>query len=960
MRWVEAATLRVASLRSSPIAVALLVSVLIVSGAAGIRFAIGGPTEPGPTGEPQELFEDDPEGFAEFLEEGDGSEGAERYVAAEQQLREELAKQAALEQAGDDRALVLRSLGAGAQPWTWLGPRNWGGRTRALAVNPADPRIMLAGGITGGVWRSEDAGASWAPLTDTFSNISIGVLEIDPNNPNIVYAGTGEAYKAPNQHRGNGIMRSTDAGLGWSFIPSTATNSGFDWVGDIEVSPHDSNRIYAATGSGVWLSTDGGNSWGDQPVHPHPAGVGCMELGVRPDSSPDVVFASCGYERDPDGVYRSTDGGQTGTWERVFPADGAEVGYVSIAIAPSNPSIIYASASNTSENAHGLYRSSAGGDAGSWELRASPGSGNLDWLKNCLFPDNNGQGGYDNIVAVDPTNPDRLWVGGIDLFRSEDGGATLRIASDWATDPTASTYVHADQHVIVFDPRYDGSTNRTVYFGNDGGLARTDDDRADLGGSGCNAVDGIAYQSMNQGYGVIQFTGGSVSNDGSVVIGGTQDNGTYRLDQGGSADWIRIQGGDGGNTAIDPTGQWLMASYYDFSFTRLVGAARTGQSATCNNYYASNECADATEGICHGSGRERTCDDGLFYPPLERDPNSDRVLWSGGTRMWRTQDIGSSWASVSDTLSGWASAIAIAPSDSNVVYAGTTSGGLYRTSQGLADDPSWDEIQGVAGEGYVGSIAVDPTDATTAFVAFQSFEGEQLWRSVQGGPWTAIDGRLPDTMFNAVAINPRNPAMVYAGTDVGVFESLDHGDTWRVANENLATTIVNRLVFRAGTSELYVFTFGRGAYKVDVGDRSPPVNDLIASAKEVVLAPDYRDTVDIRSGSSASDDPPLSCGSALLPTQTRSVWYRLSTPTGAAISVSTQGSNFDTVLAVLTRDAAGKFTEVACNDDSVEALGPSSLVFDAAAGTTYFIEVSRSANSKSDTLANTLQLLVTR
>jgi hypothetical protein len=945
----------------SPIPVAIVLAALIVGGAGIIRSQEGPGSPPDSTSQGG-LPADNPDGFGDFLEGSTGGEGegsAANYLAAEQQLRDQLAKQAQLEQQGDNRALVLRGLGAVAQPWTWLGPRNHGGRTRAFAVSPTDPKIMLAGGITGGVWRSEDGGGSWRPLTDTFSNISIGVITIDPNDPQIVYAGTGEAYyRYRSQQRGNGIMKSIDGGASWAFLDATTKNSAFDWVGDVKVSPRDSKRVYAATGNGVWLSTDGGESWGSAPVLAAGNDDGCLQLAVRPDQTPDVVFASCGYEGGSDGVYRSIDGGQK--WEKVLPADQTSVGVVALAIAPSKPSVVYASVSDTDEVAAGLYRSDAGGDPGSWVLRANPGAGSVDWLKNCRYPKSGGQGGYDNVVAVDPTNADRLWVGGVDLFRSDDGGATLKIASDWALPPGDGTpYTHADQHVIVFDPRYDGKANKTVYFGNDGGLFRTDDDRADLGTSACKSIQGIAYRSMNHGYGVIQFTGGSVSDNGDIVIGGTQDNGSYRLDLPGSEDWVTISGGDGGNSAIDPAGAWLMVSYYDISFSRLVGAARTGQSADCNADRVTEECADATEGICTGVGEQRTCDDSLFYPPLERDPHDAKVLWAGGTKLWRTSDIGTSWTARSDSL-GYVSAIAIAPSDSNVVYAGTISGHIYHSTDALADAPHWTQVDGDFPHAYVGSIAIDPTDPTTVYAAFQTFEGKQLWRSAAGGAFEAIDATLPDAPVNALAINPRNNAMVYAGTDVGVFESLDGGTTWRVANENLATTIIHRLVFRTGTSELYAFTFGRGAYKVDVGDRSPPANDEISAAKEVVLAPDYRDLVDIRSGSSGRDDPELSCGSSLLPTQTRSVWYRLISTDGGHYSVSTEGSNFDTVVAILTPAGGTKLSEVACNDDSAKAQGPSALAFDATAGRTYYIEVTRSASSAANTLANTLQLVVTR
>ena len=482
-------------------------------------------------------------------------------------------------------------------------------------------------------------------------------------------------------------------------------------------------------------------------------------------------------------------------------------------------------------------------------------------------------------------------------------------------------------------------------------------------GTTCGAIKGITYDSLNNGYGVAQFMGGSVSDDGRIVIGGTQDNGTFRFDTGGSSDWVSIAGGDGGNTAMDPSGEWLMVSYPTFSFTRLVGAARTGQSAACNAFKASNECTDATAGLCHvdTTTNKRICVESLFYPPLERDPNDPRVLWTGGTQVWRTSDIGSNWTAAGTLAADdYVSAIGLAASDSKTVYVGTADGPVFRSTNATDPAATWTKLDGAFPSALVSSIAVDPSDATTVYVAFKTFEGQQLWRSVGRGPFEAVDGTLPETPVNALAINPRNHAMVYAGTDAGVFESLDGGATWRVANENLATTIVNRLVFRTGSSELYAFTFGRGAYKVDVGDRSPPINDEISAAKDVVLAPDYRDVIDIRSGSTSNDDPALSCGSSLLPTQTRSVWYRLTPSEAGRFSVSTEGSNFDTVLAVLTSGASGGLTEIACNDDSVAALGPSSLVFDAKAGAAYYIEATRSASSGTNTLANTLQLQVTR
>ncbi len=960
----EQAARLVDRIRSSP---ALFASMLVLTGvvAVGFGLTVANVFGPGPNPTPSradgvgdgDAAKDDPEGFAEWLFGGrDEQPAVDQYLQAERDLREQLALQAQLEQQGDDRARVLRGLGATAKPWTWLGPRNGGGRTRAFVVDPTNPDVMLAGGITGGVWRSEDGGKSWVPLTDTFSNIAINVLEIDPTNPKVMYAGTGEAYyKYWPRHRGNGIMKSTDGGLNWAFLEATATNEAFDWVGDIEVSHADSNRVYAATGTGVWLSTDGGKSWGSGPVLAATSEVGCLELAIRSDVTPDTVLASCGTDQSPEGVYRSADGG--GKWEQVLPLQGEALGTASLAIAPSAQGTIYASVADTAGNAVGLYASTSAGAPGSWERRASPATGAPNWFAYCDRPKENGQGGYVTSLAVDPTDPNRLWIGGIDLYRSEDGGRTMHKASDWSRPlGSGGAAVHGDQHAIVFDPAYDGASNRTVYFANDGGLFRTSDDRAALQGT-CLDVSGVEFQSLNNGYGISQFVGGSVSADGQVVIGGTQDNGTYRFDATGQGDWVPIWGADGGSTALASNGEWLIVSTYLGDFYRLQGPARTGASASCLRWHFDANCA-AIGFLGDPDDPKDDLDAFLFYPPLERD--SADALWTAGRKIWRSTDAGAHWSTVGSLDGEVASSIGVAPGADSVVYVGTYYGAVYRSADAAAASPTFQRVDGGFPATNVSAIAIDPNDPTTVFIGFKDFTGQQLWRSAHGGAFEAIDANLPETPVNAVAINPRNSNMVYVGTDVGIFESLDGGLTWRVANENLATTIVSRLEFRAGTSELFAFTFGRGAYRIDVGDASPPPNDLLAAATDVALAPEFRDVRDIRSASIAKDDPALSCGSAIAPAQTRSVWYRLTDAQGGRISVSTEGSNFDTVVAVHAADSAGGLTEVACGDDGAAGQDQAALAFDATAGTTYYIEVTRSASSPADTLANNLRLLISR
>ncbi|MEO7203390.1 MAG: hypothetical protein ABIZ52_00085 [Candidatus Limnocylindrales bacterium] len=946
----------------------MLVTTLVLAAVVAIGFGatVANVFGPGPSasddqregeGEEGEAEKDDPEGFADWLFGGRDEEPAvDQYLAAEKALREQLALQLQLEQQGDDRALLLRGLGAAARPWTWLGPRNGGGRTRAFVIDPTDPNVMLAGGITGGVWRSTDRGASWTALTDTFSNIAINVIEIDPTNPKVVYAGTGEAYyKSWPQHRGNGIMKSTDGGLTWAFLDATASNDAFDWVGDVEVSHRDSNRVYASTGTGVWLSTDGGKSWGSAPILTAASDAGCLELAIRNDSTPDTVFASCGTDDKPEAVYRSLDGG--GNWEQVLPAEGEPFAMASLAIAPSDQNLIYASVTDTRGNAVGLYASTSGGAPGTWERRAAPATGAPNWFGYCRSPKDDGQGGYVTSLAVDPTDANRLWIGGIDLYRSEDGGRTMQKASEWSLPlGSGGAAVHADQHAVVFDPAYDGTTNRIVYFANDGGLFRTNDDRGALQGTTCRTTSGVEFESLNNGYGISQFTGGSVSTDGRTVIGGTQDNGTYRFDADSPGDWAPIWGADGGSTAMDPGGEWLIISTYNGSFYRLRGAARTGESTACLEWDLGADC-QYVGFLGDDLDPNDDLDEFLFYPPLERD--AQNAVWTAGRKIWRSMDAGATWSTVGSLDGQIASAIALAPGADGIAYVGTYFGKIYRSDNANAVTPTFTRVDGSFPQA-LSAIAIDPNDASNVFVSFKAFDGEQLWRSLHGAPFEPIDTNLPETPVNAIAINPRNSNMVYVGTDVGVFESLDGGSTWRVANENLATTIVSRIEFRAGSSELVAFTFGRGAWRIDVGDATPPLNDLIDAAADVVLDPQFEDVRDIRLASIAQDDPALSCGSAVSPAQTRSVWYRLADGQGGTVSISTEGSNFDTVVAVHAADASGKLTEAACADDGPASQDQASVAFDAAAGTTYYIEVTRSASSPADTLANNLRLRIAR
>ncbi len=464
-------------------------------------------------------------------------------------------------------------------PWTFLGPGNVGGRTRVLAFDPSDPNVMYSGGVSGGIWKSIDAGASWTAIGDSLVNLAVGSMAIDPKDGRTLYVGTGEGYFREDVRgtalplRGDGIFVTHDAGATWTQLPATASNPDFQWVNNLVISPHDSHRLYAATRSGVWRSTDSGSTW--TSVLPTTVKGGALDLAVRKDTSGDYLFASCGVFEQAT-VYRNSNAEGSGAWTAVLSDPG--MSRTSLAIAPSNPSVVYAlAASNnpgpdgSTQNLQAVYRSDQNGDPGTWiaQVRVTDADKlNAVLLSNpssAMYPECSGEAGagdwvpmgwHCNVISVDPTNPDRVWAGGVDLFRSDDGGKTWGLASYWWAGADQPAYVHADQHVIAFHPQYDGTSNQTVYVTNDAGIFRTDDanDAVAYGASAaCEVSSSIRWTSLIHGYGVTQFYSGAVSPDGRRFAAGAQDTGSsLGNDVSGPDHWTRIWGGDGGYTAFDP------------------------------------------------------------------------------------------------------------------------------------------------------------------------------------------------------------------------------------------------------------------------------------------------------------------------------------------------------------------------------------------------------------------------
>ena len=701
-----------------------------------------------------------------------------------------------------------KALGA----WQALGPGNIGGRTRALLIHPQQPRTLYAAGVSGGVWKSTNAGQTWAPLADRMANLAVSTLAMDPHNPNILYAGTGELFGTG--LRGAGIFRSLDGGTHWQLLESTKSYL-FWYVNDLAVSPTDGNRLYAATALGVFRSLDGGQSWTAALTDPD---VGaCYELALRTDRPTDTLFAACeGFSNQPGAIWRNAAAEGEGGWEAVQSEPGM-VGRISLALAPSDQDVIYALAAATC--LHAVFRSTEGGVAGSWTARvrsADPDKLSTALLSNPLFvfgkecfgadAQSYCQGNWDNVIAVDPVNPDRVWAGGIDLFRSDDGGASWGIASYWWRAPTLPGFVHADQHAIVFHPFYNGTTNRVLFVSNDGGIFRTDDALATVG-TDAAAVCGqepaqVRWASLNRGFAVTQFYHGLPFPGGTRYLGGTQDNGTLQgTDAGGVNGWTQVLGGDGGYVAIDPRNP------RNIYITVLSGFS----------VYKSTDGGKIFIRAIDGT----TPDRGYFVHPLVMDPASSQRLWMGSDSLWRTANGARTWTRASPSLEG-VTAIGVSPRDPNHILAGNGMGYIYRTLKGLTTTATtpWARIGPLFG--FISSFAFDPVDSKIAYATVSTFGHHHVWRTRdRGATWTAIDGSgataLPDVPALSIAVDPADRSRLYVGTDLGLFVSVNGGASWMVEATKFPFTLTESLSIQTGpggTATLFAFTHGRGVWRL--------------------------------------------------------------------------------------------------------------------------------------------------
>lgn len=725
--------------------------------------------------------------------------------------------------------------------WQEAGPNNVGGRTRALAVDVTNSDVVLAGGVSGGIWKSTDRGATWTMKSDPSQHPSVTWLAQDPRagQTNVWYASTGEFSGSMDdqggraKYFGGGLFKSSDGGETWTQIQGAGSpveqDTAFDFVSKVMVHPATGTVFLSSNNRGLYRSTDAGQSF--SRVFGSTNDHSWIGLDIAANGT-IVMVASDGANFPPQqeaGVYRSTDDGQN--WTAITPSTFPLTQDRSVvAIAPSNPDVAYVftwtglgQGEDEDVRFHRITISS--GEAEDRSANLPKFGGKVGFVDT--------QNAYNMTIVVKPDDENFVLFGATNLYRSRDGFGTVAddLTENWiggyATANDVSDYPnqHPDQHVLVFDPN---DSNR-LWAGHDGGVGMVDDIRT--------TADLIPWQSKSNTYNVTQFYAVAIhkaAND-TRIVGGTQDNGTpfFRSVEQGTASSIDVSGGDGGYAYLGDTFAYVSTQE---GRIRRHTLQVNGTIDKENGDFSDIEPTDA-------SGQ-------LFVTPFVVDPsNEDIMYYLAGNTLWRNDGLSSIPDFEPGTMVGWTeltslqapdgytmSTLAVSQAPAHVLYyaASSTNGPplLFRldnantSTSGATAIPIPDATSGA----YVHSIAVNPNDANEILVAFSNYNVVGLFHSTDGGQnYTPVEGNLtgnatnPGPSLRSVSILPLSGEIVYlVGTSIGAYSTsvLSGGNTvWlQQAASTLGNIIIAQIASRPSDGRVALGTHGRGIF---VGAATP-------------------------------------------------------------------------------------------------------------------------------------------
>ena len=668
-------------------------------------------------------------------------------------------------------------------PSNGTGQLNGSGRLTCITFHPTDPNIIFVGAPSGGVWKSTDNGATWAEFSGGLTRLGVSSIVIDPITPSTMYIATGDrdGGDAP----GYGVWRSTDGGISWS---SHNSGIGNRTINELIMDPTDSSKMLATANNGVvYRTTNAGTTWSAS----NSLGINAKDIAYHPTNS-SIVYAS-GTE-----IHKSIDGGASFAQITSGVPTGAQ--RIALAVSVDEPNWVYLIAGNGS-GLQGIYRSTNSGT--SFTTRTTTPN-ILDYATN--GSGTGSQAWYDLVIAADPTDANVIYTGGVNMWKSINGGTTMSCVSYWVGPSGGVDGVHADQHALEFSPY----TN-AIYSGNDGGLYVSND-------------NGTNWNDLSSGLAIAQIYKIGVSQTVTdLAINGYQDNGTS-VSRGAS--FSTEIGGDGMECAIDPTD----ANY-------MYGALYYGDIRRSTN-----------NGLSFSSINGNISEEGGWVTPYKLDPNNANRMVAGFDNIWINNSVrtGTTWSQIS-SFGGTNNIVdlAIAPSNSDVVYVSRSTGQFYRSDNALSGVPTWTTLSGNLPTGSTPKdIEVDPTNSAHLFIAL----GNNIYESNDSGiSWNNISGSLPNISLNTIVIDHTSTVdAMYVGMDVGVYYIDNNMADWSAYSSGFPNLEVTELEIQYATevcqNKLFGATYGQGLWKSDLKDpgNTAPVTCFSAESTNGCLGSSFK------------------------------------------------------------------------------------------------------------------------
>jgi photosystem II stability/assembly factor-like uncharacterized protein len=631
------------------------------------------------------------------------------------------------------------------------------GRVNCIRFDPQNVNNIWIGTPGGGLWKTTNGGTSWTSNTDAFATLGVSDIAIHPTNSNIMYIATGDADAGDTYSIG--VLKSIDAGLTWSNTGLTFQTSGQNRIGRLLINPTNPDILIAFTNSGIYRTTNAGANWTNVVV----GGI-YFDAEFKP-GDPNVIYTGSFSWNGVGKMYYSTNGGQTFTQAIGLPS--SNILRTSIAVSAANPSVVYVLAANATD--YGYYALFKSTNSGLSYTQVNNSPNLMGWVIDGL--DAGGQGWYDLALAVSPLDANLIYVGGVNLWKSTDGGTSFTNTGHWYADG-GKPFIHADQHILEFQPN-----SSVIFSGNDGGIRKS-----------TNA--GGAWTDLSNGLQITQFYRvSSAPSDATIVYGGAQDNGTNRYINGA---WRAVLGGDGMQCLVEPS--------------------------NANNVYASVQYGDVRRstngGLSFTSVKPAGSPDGAWITPYVLHPTTPSTIFIAYDKVYKSTNSGASFTALTANLpvGELHEILKISISNPDIIYAGRGNR-LYKTTNG---GTSWTSI--VTGlpttTQYLKDIAISNTDANKIWAVFSGYNASNkvFYSSNGGSSWTNISAGLPNMPVNCIEYENNSNDAIYIGTDVGIYYK-NNNLAWTSFMTNLPNVKVQDLEIHYASSKIRAATYGRGLWE---------------------------------------------------------------------------------------------------------------------------------------------------